>query len=366
MATTYKIDYNTAYYTRLKRYGFSSIPVQSTYMSSMYEAEGITSTPVDGAYIKPTRYTGTGKRAIVPAVKQLTYDRWIPTMGSPACVNESIWDHRSLSNAQLRAISQVADKKMNLGETLAESPQTFRMIGSNAAAIYQMFRALRRGDMRAAGRAVGISKNFRNWPKDLSNRYLELIFGWKPLIDEVYNGIDVLQNGLGRENVNAYITTKARESVVLTRSYSSTTTLPSGTCTSDFRGHVSYTYRYRFPWRFRTMNQLGIANIPSLAWQLLPYSFLIDWFFPVGNYLDCFTATEGCSFEDAYHTNFVKHLYKGDASTTWPDGCVHEYTLLQRRIITTSNPPLPQFDLPNLGIGQAASIVALLVQRTSH
>jgi hypothetical protein len=41
---------------------------------------------------------------------------------------------------------------------------------------------------------------------------------------------------------------------------------------------------------------LGVANPASIAWELVPYSFVVDWFVPVGNTLEAMTATAGLDF----------------------------------------------------------------------
>jgi len=38
----------------------------------------------------------------------------------------------------------------------------------------------------------------------------------------------------------------------------------------------------------------------TVIWELLPYSFIVDWFFPIGSFLQATNATVGLTFSDGY------------------------------------------------------------------
>lgn len=359
MGTTSKYIHLTTPYMRYK----SRAWIEATHEAYHFEGDGVTTVPVEGAFVKPSRYTASWRRTIVPLWNTSSLNKYYSVPAVPFRT-ESCWSHFSGDNLILKAMSDVGERKMNLGETLAESKQTFHMIARNATAIAMMFRYLKRGDFRRAARAVGLRRqNARNYSRDISNKYLEFIFGWKPLIEEVYNGIDVVQNGLNRHERHAYITCKAGDERSLSRWTAAETTRPPGVTYTDARGHVSFTYQFTHPSYGRSLNQLGLYNPVSLAWNLLPYSFLIDWFIPVGNYLDAFSAKEGLTFKDAYSTSFCKHLFQGEAGykAKWPRPCTLESGLIQRRLLT-DRPPLPDVEL-DLSIQKAVTAVALVLQR---
>lgn len=45
-----------------------------------------------------------------------------------------------------------------------------------------------------------------------------------------------------------------------------------------------------------TLQQLGVTNPLLLAWELVPYSFIADWFIPVGDYLQSLDRFLGKEF----------------------------------------------------------------------
>lgn len=44
---------------------------------------------------------------------------------------------------------------------------------------------------------------------------------------------------------------------------------------------------------FALANQLGLINPGTVAWEIVPFSFLVDWFIPVGAWLNSFTDILG-------------------------------------------------------------------------
>lgn len=338
-----------------------------------YSSPGSTK-PVNGRFVKPQRYTAIIKNYNIFPMEQ--YDSSLGT-------NRRIWvlddeyatdyyqNHRSVNNLINRALVEAGNRKMTLGETLAESPSTFRMIGSNARAIMEMFKNLKRGNVVGAARAVGMgTSGFRNVGRDASNKYLELIFGWKPLIDEVYNGVDVIRNGLDSPYANPYVVGFAKDSFTKKRP-SSMTRWPNAnlTVSSQYDAHCKMTFRFDHPSKGRTLDQLGLLNPVSLAWNLLPMSFVFDWFIPVGTFLDGFSATQGLKFLDGYTTQFNRHLHTGSPEAPVPgryyllNGVEYESITMLRRLVTSSLPAIPGFQVPD-SVFQAQVAVALLLQRS--
>jgi hypothetical protein len=63
--------------------------------------------------------------------------------------------------------------------------------------------------------------------------------------------------------------------------------------------------------------QTGFTNPINLAWEVLPYSFVVDWFLPIGPYLETLSAFHGLVFVDGFeskltvqYTSIVRE-YKG-------------------------------------------------------
>jgi hypothetical protein len=53
------------------------------------------------------------------------------------------------------------------------------------------------------------------------------------------------------------------------------------------------------------LEQLGLTNPALIAWELVPFSFVIDWLIPIGTFLEALTATLGMSFTGGYEDRIV-------------------------------------------------------------
>lgn len=97
---------------------------------------------------------------------------------------------------------------------------------------------------------------------------------------------------------------------------------------------------------------IDIANLPSIAWELTPFSFMVDWFYPVGNSLEALSATRGLKFEFGY----LSQKYSAeDVLTKWisngiggvrhivdsSGGAISSYGAFQRTLVTSF--PLVRF-----------------------
>jgi hypothetical protein len=63
----------------------------------------------------------------------------------------------------------------------------------------------------------------------------------------------------------------------------------------DFKVLVRLDYSLSNP-VLANLSQMGITNPVELAWEELPYSFVADWFLPIGDYLGNLDATLGWDF----------------------------------------------------------------------
>jgi len=84
------------------------------------------------------------------------------------------------------------------------------------------------------------------------------------------------------------------------------------------------------------LNQLGFVNPAVIAWELVPFSFVVDWFSNVGMVLSSYTDFVGMSLQNActtsyaeYHDNFY---YKGHDPNNWFGRIIAPYS--ERKAVT--------------------------------
>jgi hypothetical protein len=204
------------------------------------------------------------------------------------------------SAALVAARNRLKAMKVDLGVAFAERKQTTRMLDDTIRRIVRSVRNLQRGNFRNAARALGIVKDpgrprGSNW----TNHWLQLQYGWKPLLSDVYGSCDALSK---RELSDWRVTAKAQRND--TDTWKAGTT-PQGVSypTSNFDAWSGVARRQRgvfvridaIPQNDLTMSlaSLGVTNPLLVAWELMPYSFVVDWALPVGAWLSSLDALLG-------------------------------------------------------------------------
>lgn len=283
--------------------------------------------------------------------------------------------------------NRIRDSSVNLAQAFAERKQTANTIASTANMIARAGMAVKRGDMMGAARALGVkpSRSIQRRSKagiisdSVANRWLEVQYGWKPLLSDVYGSMEQL----AKSNDNRLFRT-ATASIRGSFPYEETTDL------MDYLSNVGYNVRrqkdtqdlvIKMKVRYEissppvaTMVQLGITNPALLAWELLPFSFVADWFLPVGNFLSSLDATLGLTFKTGYSSDFrrmqthVHHDAKFSPKSTpqrqiYIRGINITETIRYERYPMTDFPSarLPHFKNP-VSTVHAANALALLIQ----
>jgi hypothetical protein len=279
---------------------------------------------------------------------------------------------------------KIKDQKANLVQFHVERKQLFNMVAATVDRVTKCVTALKKGHYHAAARALGVSVSHRkerkyrrsfarDQSKAVSNGWLELRYGWLPLVDDVHGTAELLAQKVSRE-----IKTKSTAVVKETRTVKSSSTDYAGRKT-DITGTITYAVRYGVYYSsaseaVHTLAQMGITNPALIAWELTPWSFVVDWFLPIGNWLSSFDATIDSWFEKGYTTVFERYqitqVYSGIATKTSPSADPKTFWLLSsvdyvkcNRAILSSfpSPGLPSFKNP-FSLIHNANAMALLRQ----
>lgn len=215
-----------------------------------------------------------------------------------------------------------AKASASLAVTLAESKQAYSMIAMRTRQLLSAARALNRYDLNGFQKALNIKRGYvrreegrRAQARDLSGTWLEYTFGWVPLISDIGNAVEVLQQQFdpipirGRGVGQAEVKTRLSVNEIKTASLLSKV---------EVRGTIVVTNPNLF-----LANQLGFTNPAMVAWELVPFSFVVDWFIPVGKFISSWTDSIGSNIVNPSVT------YKRSASSMHDMqyfGANHEYS----------------------------------------
>ncbi len=194
------------------------------------------------------------------------------------------------SNDELKLLSRLSDKirghDFNAGIFLAESHKAVAMITGAVENFALGFRAFKRGNFEGAVRAFGKvpsgaqQRAFHKLDKgDLASAWLAIQYGWRPLLNDVYAAGCALEKALGPPRVLTFRTSLTKQDDVNQSAGGSGTWLVH----SGRKRKVQLIYRLSE--QVGRARKLGLLDPFSVAWEVIPYSFVVDWFIPIGTFL---------------------------------------------------------------------------------
>jgi hypothetical protein len=175
------------------------------------------------------------------------------------------------------------------GVVIGELGQTLQMIRYPAQGLRRLVDVSRDvlWRIRAQRRIAALASHKRAVMKNLADAWLELQFGWRPFLNDIKSGVDALDKyrqgqGVDTHRITAKHTTKsdsADSTGVQGQSYAFVNTHSTTTerCDAIYRGAVRVE---AVDPQTLTAKLVGFdprSFLPT-AWELLPYSFLIDYF----------------------------------------------------------------------------------------
>lgn len=285
--------------------------------------------------------------------------------------------NRLIAAARGKLDAKLRHGKADLGVTLGSWRQSWDMIAKRgrqaATSLERVTRRLER-DRHATGR-IRAHRRIRDRNRDQSrfrgdNNYLEtpanLVlegeFGWLPLFADAANAFGVMTKPLP----NGWVTGRARLAIFdsvesLGNPYTLQTWSGSAKCT------IACNVRVDNP-NLWLANMLGLLNAPGVAWDLVPWSFVVNMFTNLGQIANSFTSHYGLEFENISTTNSVEFLieelkrYSGNGSPSRTNN------LVKRKVREGGAIPSPPliFRMPELNLELALIGVSLAIQQVSR
>lgn len=297
--------------------------------------------------------------------------------------------HASLAefNALKRLISNAQQGiQSNLAQNIAQVSQLSSLIVGNATKMMNSLRQLKRGNIPGAIGALGAGQVDPRWKggkgkpstkQSLASNWLALQYGWKPLLSDIEGFIKVMGNQIGPQD----FVQKARASASVNKQVSVDepamgSPYPPGKTTFSYQTRCKYVIRYRLDNPLLNLfAQTGFTNPINLFWELIPFSFVVDWFLPIGSYLESFSAWDGLTFLGGSKTLFTRLrtesavAYSGVHASSSTVNVLHyasfrnEQVRLNRQALSSFPSPVqPQFNKSGIQAGvRAANAIALLI-----
>jgi hypothetical protein len=274
-----------------------------------------------------------------------------------------IWSSELESQALAQAIGKIKDQKAGLAQNLAEAKKTYNSLMDLGHTLLRSLLAAKRGNLRGAFQVLkGENKSFA---KQGVNQYLGNQYGWRPIMNDIYGLNELFRAQLNKALIISAASKSRKETLFIPSTpYFDHAGSGSRQAYCKLYGRLDDTYRH-------LGDQMGLSNPLSLAWELVPWSFVVDWFIPVGKTLDAFQAPAGVEFLGGFTTQ------RGEISVTsraLPYGGYEEKSPrlqtyngfgMERRAYPKGTWPKPGFYTVNpfSGNKHGANAIALLLQK---
>lgn len=200
-----------------------------------------------------------------------------------------------IHQAETECLAKLKEGAFNLAADLAELPQTFDQIATLAIRVAWAWKATSVRDYKTAAKILFGTHSVQNSHKSAAEQWLSWQYGWKPLLADIYSAFELTKSQLRKPGAFVVAKRKVTADYGLppnpgNKRYWRTNGICHVGCEVDLWAKVSNPL-------LAMLDAMGLVNPLSLAWEELPFSFVIDWLAPIGTYLQAMTAPIGISFQ---------------------------------------------------------------------
>lgn len=279
--------------------------------------------------------------------------------------------------------TRIAGSGFNAAVSLGEGKESLDMIFLGASRIYHAYKSLRRGRFSDAYRAL---VNYRDAPESVqwqkrkkgrrgkiyhiprfnkskfskentASNWLELQYGWLPLISDVHDAA-----------VTLAALTQPRVYRVRARHFLNKPLVGAAPFVLYEGKHIERGQILAYLTEVNVPSLYGLTDPLSLAWELTPFSFVADWFIPIGDYLSARGLAQSISGQfvttrfNTFEANFAG-FRKGSGLVGFTATGQRKFVSVKRTVSSSLQVPLPEVTPLNqvLSWKRAANAVALLV-----
>lgn len=254
-----------------------------------------------------------------------------------------------------RLQSRIQEGQVDLLTAAAERKESIQMIGARVNQMTDLLVSYRH-NMSRLERALKKAKKPRKIKRLvnlISSLRLEFSFGWSPLASDLYTLGNEIMPPIFYADVSA---TVIGEQLVPTYSFGY-----DGGYEGSVKLHGKLGIQMNDPFT-ASAAQLGLTNPAATAWELVPWSFAVDWILPIGDYLRQASMLDGLDVRFSSMT--ITQKGAGSIRYTLSDYDMWSSVELKHyRRTSLPEPRLPRFmDSPFGSLSRTFNQLALLGQ----
>lgn len=303
----------------------------------------------------------------------------------------SIAAHESAarSRAITKMLMRLKDSKFNAAVAYNEAGQVHRLIGDSARKIAKALVDLRHGHLRLAMEGFGLSVSKRaaaryrkamNRAADkdsidtvLAQGVLMVQYGIRPLMSDVVGAAELFAQKVTPEaaadlRTSSTVFINEKQAATASGSLAFPEEFWNGSFSAITTGSVRVSCKIQYTRgneTLHTLSQLGLTNPALVVWEAVPWSFVIDWFLPVGNWISSLDATLGLSFKSGCISTQREYTHARSQAVAGYVVTSNSVTTKERQFTREilsgfPSPSLPSFKNP-ASLEHALNGIALLV-----
>jgi hypothetical protein len=223
--------------------------------------------------------------------------------------NTVLLEEQMYNNAYEKLRARVIGEEAQLANAILERVKTLESLHKRVVQITRFTKAVRKFQWDEAAKVLGFKRddksrvvnlhNLRTSAKAFGDNWLEFHFGWEPLVGEIGRCVELLQGDYPMLNAygKAWQVTWQRNHFVkdgFTHVHDSQAVIKMRVATQ-----IQITNPNLF-----LADQLGVVNPASVVWEAVPFSFVVDWFVNVGEFLNAWYPFPGCKLVNPYRTSY--------------------------------------------------------------
>lgn len=245
--------------------------------------------------------------------------------------------------------AKIKDQNVNLAQALGEYRQTANLFSRAASDVWHLFHATRQGKGLKQLKRM-FNPQSAAYDRQVAQQWLRYQYGFKPVFNDIYASCEELNKKLF-EGVWVYVRVRGKE-------YKSGLAVWPDAKTRAGESSWSITHNLTLQARYmiadssvKQLSQVGISNPLHAAWELIPYSFIVDWLLPVGQWLsslDALNGTKNLSFYEVLHSRGAEH------GSTYGGGFTNEFNFYSR------NGPKTTIPMPRLRYQPSDSLTKIV------
>lgn len=199
-------------------------------------------------------------------------------------ISNNAWE--ACADLEAKVVNKIYDKvnrnQVHLGNMVAERAQTYKMVLDAYKSLYNLI-SLKKGFLKSV---LNVLKSPRALSQSMANGFLAFRFGVEPLASDL---------ALALHRLAADPT--SGEIVVRSNSKKKVHNLNLGGCRFTGEIEMSYVCKASVSNLFgQAAADLGLLDPTQILWEVAPWSFVVDWFLPVGDYIQSMTSTQNLMF----------------------------------------------------------------------